>query len=226
MAIQDGWPTRPAKPYRHRHHGDPEHQPDESQHSSAERSRLPHSQSVGAGFQPTPNLPTGPTRDLGDDVGNRCVVGADKIVDLDKCAVAVSTSAECGAVADQPLVDDHRPARVAADRGDRAAFVSSRLQSLSCIGEFHLADAEQQPQLGPGNLRATRDDGEQVTPARAANHDRLGHVRRRDTQQLGCLLEAARNWPASQLDSQSALIGISQHASYARCQLIVHDHPL
>src|SRR5918993_176977 len=138
MAIQDGWPTRPAKPYRHRHHGDAEHQPDECQHSSAERSRLPHSQSVGAGLQMTSNL-SGTHALLADDVGDRCVVGADKIVDLHKCAVPVSTSTECGTMADQLPVDDHRPARVTADRGYRAALISSRLESLSCIGEFHLA---------------------------------------------------------------------------------------
>ena len=42
-----------------------------------------------------------------DDVSNRCAVGADKIVDLHKCAVTVSTSAECGTVAD-PLLEVSR----------------------------------------------------------------------------------------------------------------------
>src|SRR5215216_2479717 len=37
-------------------------------------------------------------------------------------------------VAEQPSFDGNRPARVAADRGDRATLISSRLKRLSCVG--------------------------------------------------------------------------------------------
>lgn len=46
MTIQDGRPARPAKPHRHGDHGEAEHQPDQGEHRSTQRSGLPHSASV------------------------------------------------------------------------------------------------------------------------------------------------------------------------------------
>jgi Peptidase family M23 len=157
------------------------------------------------------------------NVGDGCLESPHKIINVDERAVTVSTGSEGGAMADQPPINDHRPVRLTADRRYGPALVASRLESLSRIGEFHLADAKQRPQLGPGNLRVTTNDDEQVAAGRVADDDRLCHLRGTDTEQLGRLLEVARGGSAAQLNSEPALIRVSKHATYTCCQVIAHD---
>ena len=81
MAGQRVQPAKPPQPWP------AQHQPDESQHGSAERSRLPHgAECMGrcrcAWACRTPGAP------LVHDVGHRGVVRAHKIVDRDEGAVA------------------------------------------------------------------------------------------------------------------------------------------
>jgi len=80
---------------------------------------------------------------LTGDVGDLCVVRAYKIIDIDECAVTMTAGTKGCPATGQPPINNHRPAPLAADRGNRAALVASRPESLSRIGEFHLAHAEQ-----------------------------------------------------------------------------------
>ena len=86
-----------------------------------------------------------------------------------------------------------------------------------------LVDAQQRPQLGPGDLPVAGDQGEQETAVLVLDHERLHDIRGPDPQDTGRLLEAAGGEAFDDLHVQPPRRGVGEEPfAAAGCFLLWH----
>src|SRR5690625_442973 len=80
------------------------------------------------------------------------------------------------AIAAQRGIGDHRQCRGRTVGRNRAALVAGHFLGAVLVRHGQAIDAEQSPQLGPGDLTVPRDQGEQVLTLGTAHHQGLDDV--------------------------------------------------